>query len=231
MNKSIEKHKINSSADHEEALDLTQIIIFLWINKWILLFSIMAGTSVFSLVAISFPEQDRWTASVYVSSPSMLTLYQEIKISAQTVENRDINLNSDRTSTEERLYVLMRNDLFNSALGTMISKGVLLKSAPPLTTAIDKIYIASVIGSTRSLSISKLKKIMDDSSLEAINSNILMSQKNKNIRAFNYVGNIHVSPMAKNKFKIYIACGIFFGALLGCCIVFIRHIIQESKNS
>src|SRR5690606_18822661 len=101
MNKSIEKHKISSSAYHEEALDLTQIIIFLWINKWILLFSIMAGTSVFSLVAISFPEQDQWTASVYVSSPSMLTLYQEIKISAQAVENRDINLNSDRTSTEE----------------------------------------------------------------------------------------------------------------------------------
>lgn len=113
----------NSNArPHDDEIDLIPLIQTLWNSKITIIATTVVGAVAALTLSATSPEQ--WTASTYITKPSLYSLYKEIN-------EKDAPAKASPLSLETKLYSTIQNDIFYSAMGIMAAKSVALKDAPP----------------------------------------------------------------------------------------------------
>lgn len=212
----------NSNArSNDDDIDLIPLIQALWNSK----ITIMASTAVGAVASLAFfassPEQ--WTASTYITKPSLYSLYKEIN-------EKDAPTKASPLSLETKLYSTIQNDIFYSAMGVMAAKSVTLKDTPPKSGRNEPIlYIASTTATTASVASAQLKSAMETANTEAIALNLPALATGNTLKAFNTLDEVKTSTTKSTKKFAFL--GAFLGLVLGSVFVLGRFFIRQYKPS
>lgn len=185
-------------------IDLLPFIHALWKSKSKIIAVTVAGIAI-SLAAF-YSAPPKWIASTYISKPSLLSLYNEVR-------SADIALAAEQPS-EIRLYGSIQDDVFNTAMGIMTANGI-----DSAGTQQPYVFRVSSTANTRELAESQLKSALGTANTQALNLNLPELASDNNLKAFNSLSDFKTSN-SKNV-KPYLAPGIFIGFILGCLVALV----------
>ncbi|WP_339438678.1 MULTISPECIES: Wzz/FepE/Etk N-terminal domain-containing protein [unclassified Pseudomonas] len=206
---------------NDDEIDLIPLIQALWASKITIIATTIVGAAASLALYASSPEQ--WTASTYITKPSLYSLYKE-------VNKKDAPATADPLSLETKLYSTIQNDIFYSAMGVMAANSVALKDTPPKSGGSEPVlYIASITATTAALASSQLKSAMDNANTQAIALNLPALAAGNTLKAFTTLDEIKTST-TKNT-KKYAFLGAFLGLILGSVFVLGRFFIRQYKQS
>lgn len=193
----------------DDEIDLVPLLHALWISKKTLIATTVTGVAISFVICAASPEQ--WTASTYITKPSLFSLYKEMK-------KTDTNAPVNPQLLDARLYNSIQNDVFYTAMGVMMAKSITLKEIPPKMGKNEPIlYIASATATTEKLAREQLQSALDSANTEAIALNLPTLATESNVRAFNALDDIRIIKN-KNAQKIVVLGGVF-GLILGSLFV------------
>nr|WP_252121064.1 Wzz/FepE/Etk N-terminal domain-containing protein [Pseudomonas petroselini] len=212
----------NSNArPHDDEIDLIPLIQTLWNSKITIIATTVVGAVAALTLSATSPEQ--WTASTYITKPSLYSLYKEIN-------EKDAPAKASPLSLETKLYSTIQNDIFYSAMGIMAAKSVALKDAPPKSGGNEPIiYVASTTATTAALASAQLKSAMETANTEAIALNLPALAAGNTLKAFNTLDEIQTSTQKTTKKFAFL--GAFLGLVLGSIFVLGRFFIRQYKQS
>ncbi|ONH56658.1 Chain length determinant protein [Pseudomonas cedrina] len=212
----------NSKARHnDDEVDLIPLIQALWKSKLTIIAATVLGTIVSLAIYETSPEQ--WTASTYITKPSLYSLYKQVNEKATPTPANPLSL-------ETKLYSTIQNDIFYSAMGVMAAKSISLKDTPPKSGGNEPVlYIASATATTAALASAQLKAAMDTANTEAIALNLPTVAASNTLKAFNTLDEIKVATTQNG--KKYALLGAFLGLILGSIFVLGRFFIRQYKQS
>nr|WP_314563635.1 Wzz/FepE/Etk N-terminal domain-containing protein [uncultured Pseudomonas sp.] len=206
---------------NDDEIDLIPLIQALWVSKVTIIATTIVGAAASLALYASSPEQ--WTASTYITKPSLYSLYKE-------VNEKDAPATARPLSPETKLYSTLQNDIFYSAMGVMAANSVALKDTPPKSGGNEPIlYIASTTATTAALASSQLKSAMDNANTQAIALNLPALAAGNTLKAFNTLDEIKTSTTKST--KKYAFLGAFLGLILGSVFVLGRFFIRQYKQS
>lgn len=200
---------------NDDEIDLIPLIQALWNHKLIILATTLAGAVFALIVTVVSPVQ--WTASTYVTKPSLYNLYEEIK-------GKDDSASANAQPVEPVLYNAIQNDIFSTALGLLSAQSVALKETTPRT-----LYIASYTAATAEDASAQLMRALAEANKEALALNLPTLTSENSVRAFNTLDEVKFANNKKSK-KLMIM-GAFLGLILGSVLVVVRFLIQQYKKS
>lgn len=211
----------SNARSNDDDIDLIPLIQALWNSK----ITIMASTAVGAVASLAFfaasPEQ--WTASTYITKPSLYSLYKEIN-------EKDAPAKASSLSLETKLYSTIQNDIFYSAMGVMAAKSVTLKDTPPKSSGNEPVlYIASTTATTAAVASAQLKSAMETATTEAIALNLPALAAGNTLKAFNTLDDIKTSTTKSTKKSAFL--GAFLGLVLGSIFVLGKFFIRQYKPS
>ena len=205
----------------DDEIDLLPFILALWKSKIKIIAATVLGVAI--SLAIFYTSAPKWIASTYISKPSLLSLYNEMR-------NTNIAPTAEQPS-EIRLYNSVQDDVFNTAMGILTANGV--ESAG---TQQPYIFRVSSTASTRELAVSQLKSALETANTQALKLNLPTLAADNRLRAFNPLSDF--SAFNSKSFKPYLAPGIFIGFTLGCLVALIplltfnlKRVIQRHSKS
>lgn len=209
----------NRSLDDE--IDLIPLLQALWASKITIIATTVAG----AVVAFAFyaTSAEQWTASTYITKPSLYNLYKEVKKNEGAAAENP-------SSVETSLYNAIQNDVFFTAMGVMTAKSITLKESAPKTGNNESVlYIASATATTEEQARTQLKSALDSANTEALALNLPALSPETNVRAFNALDDIKIANI-KNS-KKYTLLGGFLGLILGSLFVLGRFCTLKYKHS
>ena len=201
----------------DDEIDLLPLIQALWRHKFIVLIATVAGTVVSLLLLTVSPDQ--WTASTYLSKPSLYNLYVEVR-------GEDDTSITHQQPVESLLYNSIQNDIFYTAMGVLAAQYITVKETTPKTGKNESVlYIASSTAPTAEQASAQLMSALDNANKSAINLNLPSVSAENGLKAFNALDEVKVAHNKKTK-KLAIL-GTLFGLLLGCAFVIGRFLVQQ----
>lgn len=205
----------------DDEIDLIPLVQALWKSKITIIATAIVGTVASLALYASTPEQ--WTASIYITKPSLYSLYKE-------VNEKDAPATASPLSLETKLYRTIQNDIFYSAMGVMAAQSVTLKETPPKQSANEPVlYIASTTATTAALASSALKSAMETANTKAIELNLPALAAGNTLKAFNTLDEVKTSTIKSAKKLAFL--GAFMGLILGSAFVLGRFFIRQYKQS
>nr|WP_189655669.1 Wzz/FepE/Etk N-terminal domain-containing protein [Pseudomonas lurida] len=210
----------NDRSNHDE-IDLIPLIQALWTSKTTIIATTVLGTVASLALSVTSPEQ--WTASTYITKPSLYSLYKEIN-------EKDAPAKASPLSLETKLYSTIQNDIFYSAMGVMAANSIALKDTPPKSGGNEPVlYVASTTATTAALASAQLKSAMETANAEAIALNLPALAAGNTLKAFNALDEIKTSSTKSTKKFAFL--GAFLGLVLGSVFVLGRFFIRQYKQS
>lgn len=206
---------------NDDEIDLIPLVQALWHSKITIIVTTVVGTVASLALSATSPEQ--WTASTYITKPSLYSLYKEIN-------EKDAPAKASPLSVETKLYSTIQNDIFYSAMGVMAAKSVTLKDAPPKSGGNEPVlYVASTTATTAAAASAQLKSAMDIANTEAIALNLPALAAGNTLKAFNTLDDVKTSTTKSTKKFAFL--GAFLGLVLGSVFVLGRFFIRQYKQS
>ena len=211
----------NSKArTNDDEIDLIPLVQALWKSKITIIATAAVGIAASLALSASIPEQ--WTASTYITKPSLYSLYKE-------VNEKDAPATPSPQSLETKLYSTIQNDVFYSAMGVMAAKSVSLKDIPPKSGAGEPVlYIASTTATTAEQATAQLKSAMAIASTEAVALNLPTLDASNTLKAFNTLDDVKTYTTKSTKKFVFL--GAFLGLILGSVFVLGRFFIRQYKQ-
>ncbi|MGY2364322.1 Wzz/FepE/Etk N-terminal domain-containing protein [Pseudomonas azotoformans] len=211
----------NSKArTNDDEIDLIPLVQALWKSKITIITAAAVGIAASLALSASIPEQ--WTASTYITKPSLYSLYKE-------VNEKDAPATPSPQSLETKLYSTIQNDVFYSAMGVMAAKSVSLKDIPPKSGAGEPVlYIASTTATTAEQATAQLKSAMAIASTEAVALNLPTLDARNTLKAFNTLDDVKTYTTKSTKKFVFL--GAFLGLILGSVFVLGRFFIRQYKQ-
>lgn len=201
----------------DDEIDLLPLIQALWRHKVTVLITTVAGTVVSLLLLAASPDQ--WTASTYLSKPSLYNLYAEVR-------GEDDTSSPNQQPVESQLYNSIQNDIFYTAMGVLASQYIAVKETTPKTGRNESVlYIASSTAPTAEQASAQLMSALNDANKTAIKLNLPSVSAESGLKAFNTLDDVKVTHYKKTK-KLAML-GALFGLILGCAFVVGRFLIQQ----
>jgi len=188
----------------EDEIDLLPFVHALWKNKITIIAATLIGVAI--AFAAFYASPPKWIASTYIAKPSLLSLYNEVR-------NTETPLVSEQAS-EIRLYNLIQDDVFNTAMGIMTANGV-----ETAGTRQPLVYRVSFMANTQAQAESQLKAVLDAANTQALSLNLPNLPADKSLRAFNSLSDLNTLNF-KNS-KRYLVSGLFIGFMFGCLLALI----------
>ncbi|QHF43827.1 hypothetical protein PspS35_08430 [Pseudomonas sp. S35] len=205
---------------NDDEIDLIPLLQALWAHKKTIIAATIVGAVISLSVYMLSPEQ--WTASTYISKPSLLSLYKEVK-------EHDTPSTTNPLSPEAKLYSTIQNDVFYTALGIMTANAITVKETPPRSGNNEPVlYIASATATTAAQAIAQLKTAMDTANVQAITLNLPNVAPDKTLRAFNALDEVKTGTIKKTKKFAYL--GAALGFILASAFVLGRFLLQQHKQ-
>ncbi|MBT1258810.1 hypothetical protein KHP07_00450 [Pseudomonas sp. VS40] len=213
---------INSNArSNDDEIDLIPLVQVLWHSKITIILTTLVGTVASLALSATSPEQ--WTASTYITKPSLYSLYKEIN-------EKDAAAKAGALSSETKLYSTIQSDIFYSAMGVMAAQSVTLKEMPPKLRGNEPVlYVASTTAMTAALATAQLKSAMEAANTEAIALNVPALAAGNTLKAFNTLDVVKISTTKSTKKFAFL--GAFLGLILGSAFVLGRFFIRQRKQS
>nr|WP_314532870.1 Wzz/FepE/Etk N-terminal domain-containing protein [uncultured Pseudomonas sp.] len=206
---------------NDDEIDLIPLFQALWKSKITIIATTLVGIAASLVLAATSPEQ--WTASTYITKPSLYSLYKE-------VNEKDAPVTPSKLGAETKLYSTIQNDVFYSAMGVMAAKSVSLKDTPPKSGGSEPVlYIASTTATSAELATAQLKSAMATANTEAIALNLPTLATRTTLKAFNTLDDVKTSTT--NSTKKFVLLGAFLGLILGSVFVMGRFLIRQYKQS
>ena len=206
---------------NDDEIDLIPLVQALWHSKITVIVTTAVGTVASLALSATSPEQ--WTASTYITKPSLYSLYKEIN-------EKDAPAKASPLSLETKLYSTIQNDIFYSAMGVMAAKSVTLKDAPPKSGGNEPVlYVASTTATSAEAASAQLKSAMDIANTEAIALNLPALAAGNTLKAFNTLDDVKTSTTKSTKKFAFM--GAFLGLVLGSVFVLGRFFIRQYKQS
>lgn len=211
----------NSKArTNDDEIDLIPLVQALWKSKITIIAAAAVGIAASLALSASIPEQ--WTASTYITKPSLYSLYKE-------VNEKDAPATPSPQSLKTKLYSTIQNDVFYSAMGIMAAKSVSLKDTPPKSGAGEPVlYIASTTATTAEQATAQLKSAMAIASTEAVALNLPTLDASNTLKAFNTLDDVKTYTTKSTKKFVFL--GAFLGLILGSVFVLGRFFIRQYKQ-
>ncbi|MGY2176306.1 Wzz/FepE/Etk N-terminal domain-containing protein [Pseudomonas azotoformans] len=211
----------NSKArTNDDEIDLIPLVQALWKSKITIIAAAAVGIAASLALSASIPEQ--WTASTYITKPSLYSLYKE-------VNEKDAPATPSPQSLKTKLYSTIQNDVFYSAMGVMAAKSVSLKDIPPKSGAGEPVlYIASTTATTAEQATAQLKSAMAIASTEAVALNLPTLDASNTLKAFNTLDDVKTYTTKSTKKFVFL--GAFLGLILGSVFVLGRFFIRQYKQ-
>ena len=201
----------------DDEIDLLPLVQALWRHKVTVLLTTAAGTVVSLLLLAASPDQ--WTASTYLSKPSLYNLYVEVR-------GEDDTSSPNQQPVESQLYNSIQNDIFYTAMGVLASQYIAVKETTPKTGRNESVlYIASSTAPTAEQASAQLMSALDDANKTAIKLNLPSVSAESDLKAFNTLDDVKVTHYKKTK-KLAML-GALFGLILGCAFVVGSFLIQQ----
>lgn len=205
----------------DDEIDLIPLLQALWSHKLTILATTVAGILISLPFYMLMPEQ--WTASTYITKPSLYNLYKEVKGHEGSVDEHS-------QPAQSGLFSSIQNDLFYTAMGVMASQSISLSETAPKTGNSEPIlYIASTTARTSEQAAAQLKAALDRANSEAVSLNLPASAAKNEVRAFNALDEVKISNSMSAKKLIVL--GAFLGLLLGSVFVISRCILRQYKQT
>ena len=206
-----------NSRFRNDEIDLLPLVQALWHHKVTVLAATVAGTVVSLLFLAASP--DKWTASTYLSKPSLYNLYVEVR-------EKEGTSSANPQPVESLLYNAIQNDMFYTAMGVLASQYITVKETPPKTGRNESVlYIASSTAPTAEQASAQLMSALDKANKRAVTLNLPSLSAENGLKAFNALDDIKV--VNSKKTKMLAVLGTLFGLILGCAFVIGRFLIQQ----
>ncbi|MBF6026938.1 hypothetical protein ICY20_04265 [Pseudomonas sp. P115] len=204
-----------------DEIELIPLLQTLWSHKLTILATTVAGILISLSLYGVMPEQ--WTASTYITKPSLYNLYKE-------VNGQEESVGEHSQPAQSGLYSAIQNDLFYTAMGVMASQSISLRETAPKTGNSEPIlYIASTTARTSEHAAAQLKAALDKANNDALSLSLPASAAKNDVRAFNALDEVKiVNSMSAKKLTVL---GAFLGLLLGSVFVISRCIIRQHKQT
>lgn len=204
---------IPNDRHRDDEIDLLPFILALWKSKIKIIAATLLGVAI--SFAVFYTSAPKWIASTYISKPSLLSLYNEMR-------STDIAPTAEQPS-ELRLYNSIQDDVFNTAMGIMTANGVVSSGTPQ-----PYIFRVSSTASTRELAESRLKSALETANTQALKLNLPSLAGDNRLRAFNPLSDF--SSFNSKSLKPYLAPGIFIGFVFGCLVALIPLLTFHFKR-
>lgn len=204
----------------DDEVDLLPLAQALWRHKVTVLAATVAGTVVSLLFLVASP--DKWTASTYLSKPSLYDIYAE-------VTGRDGTSSTNQQPAESLLYKSIQNDVFYTAMGILASQYITVKETLPKAGRNESVlYIVSSTATTAEQASAQLISALDKANKRAITLNLPSLSAENGIKAFNQLDDEKV--INDKKTKTLSILGALLGFILGCTLVIGRFLIKHYNS-
>ncbi|MGY2398155.1 Wzz/FepE/Etk N-terminal domain-containing protein [Pseudomonas sp. SDO5271_S396] len=201
----------------EDEIDLMPFLQALLRNKIVIIATTIAGAIISLSIHALSPEQ--WTASTYLSKPSLLAPYNEAIASIEK-----------HTLLEPKILSTLQSDIFYTAIGTLTAHSVHLKQVMPSSRKDDPVlYIASFTADTKELAKAKLNTALNQANSNALALNLSTPPSEHGLKAFNLIDDVKV--INNENAKALTLLGAVLGFILGSSCVIASVLLRQYRSA